>query len=163
MLAAGVFLTFYKLELLMSKPSEMMVMPHLTFDGHAEEALNTYKKAFDVEVLYITRYGERMTVSPAHTDKILHAEVKLDGNLVMLADCFEGSKVQSHPLLGLFLNYTEYKKAESAYNILSEGGTIEKPYTKIAEGRYESKFRDKYGITWSIVCNEKESVTERTD
>jgi|JI6StandDraft_1071083.scaffolds.fasta_scaffold02454_1 uncharacterized glyoxalase superfamily protein PhnB len=54
----------------------------------------------------------------------------MDGNLVMLADCFEGTKSQQHPLLGLFMHYTDYKKAENTYNILSEGGNVEKPLQK---------------------------------
>ena len=83
-----------------------------------------------MEVLQLQKYGPKMVVSPEHAEKIVHAMVKLDGNMVMLADCFEGSKLQQHPLLGLFMNYTDYKKAENTYNILTKDGKIERPLQK---------------------------------
>jgi len=65
-----------------------MVIPHLMFDGKAEEALNRYRQAFDVEVIHLGRYGPQMAISEEQAQKILHAEVKLDDNLVLMADCF---------------------------------------------------------------------------
>jgi uncharacterized glyoxalase superfamily protein PhnB len=78
--------------------------------------------------------------------------VKLDGNLIMLADCFEGSHPKTHPLIGLFMNYQCVDQARNTYNILSEGGNVLKPFAQNDWGMFEAKLKDKFGICWSISC-----------
>lgn len=138
----------------MTKLQQSVVIPHLMYKGQTEEALELYKKVFDVEVVRIARYGPKMTNDKAYENKIIHAQVKFDGNSVMLADCFPGSSPQHHSLLGLFMDYSDLKKAENTYNLLSEGGKIQTKWQKNSAGGYEAKFEDKYGISWSLSCQE---------
>lgn len=52
----------------------MKIVPYLTFDGNAEEALNFYSKALGGEVKFIQRFGESpMPFDEPDKHKIMHA------------------------------------------------------------------------------------------
>jgi PhnB protein len=57
----------------------MQVQPYLFFNGHADEALEFYKKAIGAEVKMLMRFKDapdKSMLSPGSEDKVMHGAFK---------------------------------------------------------------------------------------
>lgn len=72
----------------------MNLNPFLNFAGNAEEALNFYKNALGGEIINLGRYGESsMPSDEDYKNKIMHARLIFNDNLIMVSDVFKGQQV----------------------------------------------------------------------
>ena len=62
--------------------------PYIHFSGTAEKALGLYESALGAEIGEPTRYGDvpGLDVPEAHKHLIVHAELRIGGNTLMLND-----------------------------------------------------------------------------
>lgn len=109
------------------------------------EAIEFYKQVFSA-----TEIGPRMT-GPEGT--VGHAEIEIDGTVIMLADEWPGGPTQAPTSLGgstmaLFL-YTE-NAAEIWQRALDAGAEVVFPYETQFYGDEGGRIRDPFGHTWGI-------------
>ena len=58
--------------------------PYLIFKGNCEEAVNFFKECFNGEIGLMGRYGDSpMEVPASRKDKIVHVELKFQGNSIL--------------------------------------------------------------------------------
>lgn len=127
----------------------MKLNPYLNFEGNAEEALIFYKNALGGNIIMINRYGD----SPMPTDedwknKVMHARLEFDGNLIMISDGFKGYKVPDKGNVQLSVEVENEEKLKDVFNKMSEGGKVTMPLAKQFWGAHFGMLEDKFGVSW---------------
>lgn len=132
----------------------MQLNPYLFFNGNCEEAFKFYEKCLGGKIeAMLTHAG---TPAEAQTpaewrNKILHARMVVDGQLLMGSDAPPGHQEESKGF-SVSLQMKEPAVAERIFHALAEGGTVKMP---IQETFWAARFGmlvDRFGIPWMINC-----------
>jgi PhnB protein len=135
----------------------MKLNPYLNFAGNAEEAINFYNKAFDGEVVMLSRYGD----SPMPTDddwkqKIMHARIVFEGdNILMISDTMKGNEISTNGNIQLSIGLQDVAKTHEIFNKLAQGGKVTMALAKQFWGDLFGMLQDKFGVSWMLNCTEK--------
>ncbi|MBS1947162.1 MAG: VOC family protein [Bacteroidetes bacterium] len=134
----------------------MKLNPYLMFAGNAEEAMNFYVNALGGAIAQLGRYGE----SPMPSDedwkqKIMHAKIEFDDNILMISDASKGEKVSTDGNIQLAIGFDNEGKAYETFNKLAKGGTVTLPLAKQFWGDVFGMLKDKFGVSWMINSTEK--------
>ena len=132
---------------------QLTIIPHLSFSGNCEEAINTYIAAFGGEVFYLSRWSaETFDVTPEQIGKVIHAEFALGCTHMAASDGFTG---KGDSPVKLMIHMDSRDEALHAVSILAEGGAVVsplKPHPAPDDGGCGSITRDRFGYTWIITC-----------
>lgn len=132
------------------------INPYINFNGNAEEAFNFYKSVFGGEFERIARFKDlespEFPVAPHEADKIMHIALPIGGNVLMGNDVPEsmGRTNENENRSKISINVESKEEADTLFNGLSEGGSVEFPMSDSPWGSYFGMFRDKYGIEWMV-------------
>ncbi len=136
------------------------LIPHLVCDPCAE-AIEFYKKAFDAEEIF------RMPVPDG--DKLMHAQILIDGRAVMLTDDFpefcDGASRSPKTLGGTPVTIHRYvedcdaavRQAEAA------GATVVMPPADMFWGDRYAVVADPFGHSWSLATHVRDLSNEEID
>ena len=95
------------------------IIPYLTFNGDAAEALHFYSKALNGEVVYKQTFGESpMESSESQKDKIMHASFKAGDLNFLVSDSMQGQSVTSGNNLSLSLNFNDAGEMNKTFSAL---------------------------------------------
>lgn len=134
----------------------MKLVPYLHFAGNAEEALNFYTDALGGEVLMINRYGDSpMPADEDYKQKLMHARLQFDGNLVMISDVFKGQPVSTNGNIQLSVEVPDKDRLQEVFNKMAEGGTITMPLADQFWGATFGMLKDKFGVSWMFNSENK--------
>jgi len=132
----------------------MIIKPYLTFYGNAEEAMNFYIAVFGAEMVALSRYeGSPMDIPEEYGNKILHAEIRVAEQSILLCDAMPGSEVTNGSRISLNIDYPQIMEMESLFKRLGEGGTIQMPLQDTFWGARFGMLTDKFGISWMLNCD----------
>ena len=130
------------------------VIPYLTFQGRAEEALAFYSDALDGQVLYKQTFMESELgpqIPEAWQDKIMHAAFEAGGLQLMMSDTPDSeTKVQVGDQVALALNLSSEEEVSQVFVRLAEGGTVNMALETTAWGAKFGMLTDKFGIKWML-------------
>jgi|LGOV01.1.fsa_nt_gb PhnB protein len=132
----------------------MKLVPYLTFNGNAEEAIEFYKELLKGEITYIMRFGdvpEEMIPDESSKDKIMHASMIYNGDqLIYFSDVSEEKELIPGNV-NIHFEAESEEEIDRVFEVLSKEATsIEMPLDVTF---WEAKFGsliDKYGIYWSM-------------
>ena len=132
----------------------MQVNPYLFYDGNCEEALKFYQKVLGARIEAMHRFGEgppEMQSAPEHKDRIMHARVTIDGEVLMASDGMPGhfNKPQG---FAVSLQVEDPADAERRFNALADGGTVNMPFGKSFFSKGFGMCVDKFGQPWMVNC-----------
>jgi PhnB protein len=132
----------------------MQVNPYLFYNGNCEQAFKHYAKVLGGEIADMMVH--RGTPAEAHVppewqDKIMHARMTIDGEVLMASDAPPG---QFHKPQGfsVSLQIDDPADAERKFADLSEGGTVTMPFGKTFWAKGFGMCVDQFGIPWMINC-----------
>jgi PhnB protein len=136
----------------------MKLEPYLFFDGDAEDALDFYERCLGATVEGKMRYGESPDpvpvkyLPPGGPQKLLHASLLIQGQRVMLSD---GLPIDGGGFRGfaLCLQYDQEADARSAFDGLSEGGSIVMPMGPTFFSPCFGHLVDRFGIQWMAMVS----------
>lgn len=131
---------------------QLTIIPHLSFRGNCEEAINAYIAAFGGEVYYLSRWSADTCEIPEQIGKVMHAEFALGCTRMAASDGFTGT---GDSPVKLMIHMDSKAEALHAVSILAEGGTVVsplKPHPAPDDGGCGSITRDHFGYTWIITC-----------
>ncbi|MBK3915617.1 VOC family protein [Listeria ivanovii] len=137
------------------------VLPYLTFNGKAGDALDFYKKVFQAEITKIRYFHEIEGFSgdKALGERILHARITKDAkDLFYFSDTLDG-ETDAGNRLSIVVNFETEESFVHAFALLSKTGTIETP---IQEAFWSAKYCnviDHYSIDWHLNF-EKQTTTK---
>ena len=132
----------------------MQLNPYLLFNGNCEEALKFYEQAIGGKIESINKFAGSPSAEhvPAEWgDKVLHATMKIDGNLLMASDAPPGHYAQPQGLQ-VAISLNDAAKGEQIFNALAEGGTTTMPFSKTFWASGFGMCTDRFGIPWMVNC-----------
>lgn len=133
----------------------MKLVPYVFFNGNAEEALKFYEEIFDGEITQLGRYGESPMPCPdEQKDKIMHARLVFDGNLIMMSDAMQGDPVSTGNMQ-LSLDVDDEARLDKVFEKMSEGGNVTMPLANQFWGAKFGMLVDKFGVSWMFNCEIK--------
>ncbi len=132
----------------------MRVNPYLNFNGQCAAAFEFYARCLGGKIeAMITHRGSPAEgqVAPEWLDKIMHARLVVDGDVIMGSDAppehFEPPRGFS-----VTVNIDDPSKAERVFNALAEGGQLRLPIQKTFWAERFGMLVDRYGIPWMVNC-----------
>ncbi|MDV6169424.1 VOC family protein [Flavobacterium sp. DG1-102-2] len=133
------------------------INPWINFNGNAQEAFNFYKSVFGGEFTKIVRFkdlaSDEFIVPESEADKLMYIALPLGKNNVLIANDvpeFMGRVSENENRSKIAVAAESREEADTLFNGLSAGGTVEGPIGESPWGTYAGMFRDKYGIEWII-------------
>ena len=90
-----------------------MIVPHLYLKGNCEAAISQYVRAFGAEVKMLIPYPDQKGV--------MHAEVYIHGQRIMLNDYGWNNDYEKRDTGGLGVVFKDVAELKNAYEILEEG------------------------------------------
>lgn len=139
---------------------------YLNFQRNTEEAFNFYKSVFGGDFVdgKINRFKDippqagMPPIPEEDQNLVMHVALPiLGGHLLMGTDAPEsmGFKVIQGNNVYITLHPDSRAEADTLFNKLSVGGTIEMPMQDMFWGDYFGSFADKFGTKWMISHNGK--------
>lgn len=127
---------------------------YLSFNGNAKQAMEFYQSIFGGQIYadtFAKFASEAMPVAEEDRDKIMHAFLKGDNDIELMAsDTPKGIPFQSGAQVSLALNGDDETVLRSYWDKLSQDGTITMPLDIAPWGDTFGMVTDKFGINWMI-------------
>jgi PhnB protein len=127
---------------------------YINFNGNAKEAVEFYKSVFGGEVYADTFRefaGDTMPVAEEDLDKVMHAYLKGDNGIELMAsDTPKGVPFSPGGNVSLTLNGDDETVLRNYWDKLAEGGTITVPLEKAPWGDTFGMVTDKFGVNWMV-------------
>jgi PhnB protein len=127
--------------------------PYLFFDGNCAEAIRFYEKALGGKPAGMIRYGESPEPDqcPAGSaDRIMHAAIDLNGQLLMASDVPAGQPYDGMKNVSLSLFYQSVAEARRAFEALAEGGKVVMPLAQTFWADIFGMLTDRFGTSWMV-------------
>ena len=130
----------------------MQVNPYLFYNGNCEAAFKFYEKSLGAKIELMLRNEEApesMPAPPERKKKIMHARMTIDGTVLMASDA---PPEHFHKPQGFSVSLTvgEPAEAERKFEALSEGGSVNMPFSKTFFSRGFGMCVDQFGIPWMV-------------
>lgn len=132
----------------------MQLNPYLLFNGECEQALKFYEQTLGGKIESLIKFAGSPAAEHAPAgwgDKVLHATIKIDGNLVMASDAPPGHYEKPQGL-SISISLDDRAKGESIFNALAEGGTTTMPFARTFWASGFGMCVDRFGIPWMVNC-----------
>ena len=132
------------------------INPYLNFPGNTEEAFNINKSIFGGDFVGgIRRFKDTPDGAKLNDDekeKVMHVALPLGGTILMATDALEsmGQKVNAGNNFYLSIEAESREEADTLFNALSDGASIEMQMQDMFWGAYFGMLKDKFGTQWMI-------------
>lgn len=129
--------------------------PYLIFNGDGREAMEFYHRCLGGN-LKVDTFGSGNLDVPANLkDRVLHAELKADGILLMCSDSMPDNPSKFGDNVSLSLSFTDAKEQEKIFNDLAHGGKVVMPLQDTFWNATYGQVIDRFGILWQLNCEKK--------
>lgn len=130
----------------------MNLMPYISFENNAREALTFYQTIFGGTVT-LTTFGEYDdSLEPDAADLVMHGELDAEADLILFAsDTPAGMPFNPGARVALAIFGNEEFTMAKYYNaLLDQGGSTQMPLEKAPWGDSFGTVTDKFGVDWMI-------------
>ena len=134
---------------------ESAVQPYLFFAGRCDEALTFYEQSLGATIGRKMRFSESPDPLPegmlqkGFEDKIMHASFSVGQTTIYASDgCSDQSKFDGFRLTILV---PDDSTADSAFNALADGGTVDMPLAKTFWSPRYGMVTDRFGVGWMVM------------
>jgi PhnB protein len=130
----------------------MAFHPYLFFGGNCREAFTRYQEIFGGELVLLTTADmppdEQM--SGAQADLIMHAALRVDGNLLMASD--DPTTDSFGPVQGMQVNFAvaDADEAKRVFDALADGGQVALAIGPTSWSPMFGMCVDRFGTPWMI-------------
>lgn len=128
------------------------LVPYISLEGNAEEAMDFYCGIFDRGKREIMRYGqvEDYPASAEWALKVMHGYLAFHGFELYFSDMPEGQEVPAGKRISLTLVFDSEEELTRVYNALKEDGEVNMELQKTFWNAIYASVIDKYGIGWEL-------------
>jgi len=92
-------------------------------------------------------------MSEEHKQRVMHAQVRVDGRLLMLSDGPPSYTAQMGNAYNVALEYTDDGEMARAFDALAAGGKVTMPLADQFWGGRLGMLGDKFGVQWMLTRN----------
>jgi predicted 3-demethylubiquinone-9 3-methyltransferase (glyoxalase superfamily) len=134
------------------------IVPHLWFDGQAEEAARFYCSLFrEAAVGEVRRYGkEGFEIHGQPAGRVLTVEFTLGGSTLVALN--GGPHFQFTPAISLFVVLETRKEVDALWAGLAAGGEVMMPLDVYPWSERYGWLADRHGVSWQIMLGKREDV-----
>lgn len=132
----------------------MQLNPYLFFNGDCEAAFKFYEQALGGKIeAMMTHAGTpaEKDVSPEWRDKIIHARMTVDGQVLMASDAPPGRNKEAGGF-SVSLTLNDPARAERIFKALAENGKVGMPFQQTFWAYRFGMVVDQFGIPWMVNC-----------
>jgi PhnB protein len=138
----------------------MAIQPYLFFDGRTEEALEYYRKTLGAEIGMVMRFKDSPDGPPpgynAPADKVMHAEMRVNGTQVMASDGMQCAGKPSFSGFSLTYEASDEADAKRRFDALADGGQVQMPFGETFFAKAFGAVADRFGVSWMIMAGAKQ-------
>ena len=130
----------------------MQFSPYLLFNGDCAEAFKFYEQTLGGKIEALMPFAGSPAAEhapPEFGDKILHAAMTIEGQVIMASDAPPGQYTKPQGL-SVAIGLKDSAKGEQIFNALAEGGTVQMPYQKTFWASGFGMCVDRFGIPWMV-------------
>ncbi len=142
-------------------PSTQKIIPHLWFDGQAEEAVKFYTSLFKHSSTgAVTRYTKAgFEIHQQPEGQIMTIDFSLDGYKFIALN--GGPYFKFTPAISFFVVCTTEAETDELWRQLSDGGMVMMPLDKYEWSDKYGWLSDRYGVSWQIAFGKLEDVGQK--
>lgn len=132
----------------------MQFSPYLLFNGDCAEAFKFYEQTLGGKIDALMPFAGSPSaehVPPEWSDKILHASMTIDGQMIMASDAPPGHYAKPQGI-SVSIALKDPDKGEQIFNTLAEGGNVQMPFQKTFWASGFGMCVDRFGIPWMVNC-----------
>lgn len=123
------------------------IMPFLTFNGEAEEALEYYQEVFkEAEVKMLNRYDEDSDMA----GKVLQGAISIQDQLIMVNDINASEEFKFTPSMSFLIECLTRDEIELYYRKLKKKGAIQVPLDDYGNRTFFAWVQDQFGVSWQL-------------
>ncbi|WP_068496606.1 VOC family protein [Paenibacillus kribbensis] len=131
------------------------LIPYITMDGNAKEAIEFYEKALDAQQLFVQTFGEMpenpdFPIPAEVKGRIGHATLKVGETELMFSDTFPGSPFSSGNQVSICITTDSVEQAGKMFDALQQGGQVGMPLQETHFSPAYGNVTDKFGVTFQI-------------
>lgn len=138
----------------------MKISPYINLDGKCAEAVAFYENVLQAKNLGVMRFGDMPNqehpVPDNMKDRVLHAALELDGQVIMFSDTMPDHPFTLGDQLSIAIASSDVERMRSVYQGLAEGGQVLMELQTTFWSPLYGMVRDKFGITWQINSQSEE-------
>lgn len=138
----------------------MIVTPNFHFSGDCNEAIEFYKKVFDIKVLCLYKDKDAnpddYVADSNALEKVYHAEVLLGNTRLMMSDRPNEDNPSRDNPLSLVVTYDTAEEVKHAYELIRQGASILSPIQSTTYSSCFVSLIDKYGMRWELMTEQTE-------
>ena len=127
---------------------------YLFFDGTCAEAMRFYERTLGGKLEMMMTYGESPEPEqcpPGSKDRIMHANLILDGRNLMASDTPAGQAGTGMNGFSLSLAYPSADEARRIFDKLADGGKVTMPVNKTFWAEAFGMVTDRFGTPWMVM------------
>ncbi|SHH47603.1 PhnB protein [Sporobacter termitidis DSM 10068] len=132
----------------------MSVGTYLYFPGNCLEAADFYADAFKTDTPKVLTYGDAPggggAVPDAMKKRVLHAEIKIAGDAVMLSDAPPDRSVTVGDNISVVVTLETADHVKAAFDKLKAGGEVVMEIQETFFSKCYAYVIDKYGVGWQL-------------
>jgi PhnB protein len=132
----------------------MQLNPYLIFNGRCEEAFKFYAQCLGGKIETMLPHAGTPAEKhspPEWRDKILHATLSVNGEVLMGSDA-PPQHYEQPKGFSVSLHLKDLAAAERIFNALVEQGTVKMPLQETFWAQRFGMLVDRFGIPWMINC-----------
>ncbi|ADM69605.1 hypothetical protein GMA19_01785 [Paenibacillus polymyxa E681] len=131
------------------------LIPYITMDGNAKEAIEFYEEALDAQLLFIQTFGEMpenpdFPIPAEVKERVGHATLKVGETELMFSDTFPGSPFSSGNQVSICITTDSVEQAQKMFDALQQGGQVGMPLQKTHFSPAYGNVTDKFGVTFQM-------------
>lgn len=133
----------------------MQLNAHLNFDGTCEEAFRHYQQCLGGKIeAMVPHEGTPAAehVPPEWRKKIMHAELHIEGQILMGADVPPG-RYQPPRAFAIAIQTKDPQQADRIFQALADRGQVEMPIQETFWAARFGMLTDRFGIPWMVNCS----------
>ncbi|MGQ3478825.1 VOC family protein [Paenibacillus sp. TY11] len=131
------------------------LIPYITMDGNAKEAIEFYEKALDAQLLFIQTFGEMpenpdFPIPAEVKERVGHATLKVGETELMFSDTFPGSPFSSGNQVSICITTDSVEQSRKMFDALQQVGQVGMPLQETHFSPAYGNVTDKFGVTFQI-------------
>lgn len=132
----------------------LKIAPYIVLDGNCAEAVAFYEKVLGANNLGIQRFGDMPSedhpMPEEAKDRVLHAALEFDGQMLLFSDTFPGNPYQLGDQLSIAIMTSDLERLKSIFHALSDGGQVHMELQETFWSPLFGMVRDRFGISWQL-------------
>ncbi|APB76576.1 VOC family protein [Paenibacillus polymyxa] len=131
------------------------LIPYITMDGNAKEAIEFYEEALNAQLLFIQTFGEMpenpdFPIPAEVKERVGHATLKVGETELMFSDTFPGSPFSSGNQVSICITTDSVEQAQKMFDALQQGGQVGMPLQETHFSPAYGNVTDKFGVTFQM-------------